>query len=383
MARVVLNVPTEGYLGPAPTGPEPRTFHRRLPGYTVTPLRDLPELAARLGVGRVLLKDESARLGLPAFKILGASWATYRAVVDRLGSEPKWETLEELVPRLGPLRPLALATATDGNHGRAVARMARLLGLEARIFVPAGTATARIDAIASEGATVTVVDGTYDDAVELAAGEAGPHCMVVSDTAWEGYTEIPRRVIEGYSTIFEEVDEQIAELGKPGPDVVFVQIGVGALAAAVVQHYRQPGRSTRIVGLEPESAVCALESVVAGEAVSVPGPHRSMMVGMNCGTLSPLAWPLLRDGIDCFVALDDGRAVEAMRALADEGIVSGETGCAGVAALIELMDGDDHADARERVGLGAESTVLVLSTEGATDPSGWERITGRKLTASL
>jgi diaminopropionate ammonia-lyase len=379
VGRLFLNALAGRYLAPVATGAPPREFHRRLPGYAVTPLRELPALASRLGVGRVLLKDESERLGLPAFKILGASWATYRAVVERLGSEPVWQTLDELVPQLARLRPLALATATDGNHGRAVARMAHLLGFDAHIFVPAGTAAARIDAIASEGAVVTVVEGSYDDAVERAAAEAGRGCLVVSDTAWEGYTEIPRRVIEGYSTIFEEVDEQIAELGLPQPDAALVQIGVGALAAAMVNHYRRPGRLTRIVGLEPEGAACALESALAGHPVAVAGPHRSMMVGMNCGTVSPLAWPLMRDGIDCFVTLEDSRAVDAMRALADAGVVSGETGCAGVAALMEMMDGDGNADARARLGLGPDATVLVLSTEGATDPANWERITGRTL----
>jgi diaminopropionate ammonia-lyase len=361
-------------------GPAPRDFHRKLPGYAVTPIRELPGLAANTGVGRVLLKDESSRLGLPAFKILGASWAAYHAVIDRLGFEPRWDSLATLVPQLQPLRPLALATATDGNHGRAVARMARLFGFDARIFVPAGTAEARIDAIASEGATVTVVDGSYDDAVELAAREAGPRCLVVSDTAWEGYTEIPRRVIEGYSTIFGEIDEQLVGRDLPPPDAVFVQIGVGALAAAVVTHYRGDGSSgARIVGLEPADAACALASVEAGRMVTVPGPHRSMMVGMNCGTVSPLAWPLMRDGIECFVALDDMRAVEAMRALAAEGVVSGETGCSGAAALIHLLTGPAAEEARSRLRLDASSTVLLLSTEGATDPENWERVVGHPL----
>ncbi|MEX0781187.1 MAG: diaminopropionate ammonia-lyase [Dehalococcoidia bacterium] len=382
MERVLYNPRTTASVAVEQPGAATRAFHRRLPGYEVTPLRELPSLATRTGVGRVLLKDESHRLGLPAFKILGASWATYCTMVDRLGFEPEWASLDDLTRQLAALRPLTLATATDGNHGRAVARMARLFGLEARIFVPAGTAAARIDAIASEGATVTVVDGSYDDAVEMASKEAGPRCLVVSDTAWAGYTDIPRRVIEGYSTIFHEVDEQFTARGLPSPDVVFVQIGVGALAAAVVTHYRQPGRHpTRIVGLEPAGAACVLESVEAGHPVTVPGPHRSMMVGMNCGTPSPLAWPLMRDGIDCFTALDDSRAVEAMRLLADEGVVSGETGCAGAAALLALLTGPGADDARRRLKLDSSSTALILSTEGATDPENWERIVGRKLPA--
>ena len=381
VGRVLFNPGAAANLHLSRPGTGPRDYHRRLPGYAVTPLRELPALAGRVGVGRVVLKDESSRLGLPAFKILGASWAVYRTLVERLGREPSWATLGELVAQFAPLRPLALATATDGNHGRAVARMARLLGLEARIFVPAGTAAARIDAIRSEGAVVTAVADSYDDAVNLAAAEAGPDCIVISDQSWEGYDAVPRRVIEGYSTMFSEIDEQ---LGGATIDAVFVQVGVGALAAAMVTHYHAtlPKPRPRIVAVEPADAACALESVAADAMVTLPGPHRSIMVGMNCGTVSLLAWPLIRDGIDCFVALDDMVAEDAMRSLAAEGVVSGETGCSGAAALIELLTGEHAREARARLHLGPASTVLLLSTEGATDPANWQRITGQRLPAS-
>ena len=274
-------------------GTDPRAFHRRLPGYAPTPLHDAPALAEPLGLGRVTVKDESSRLGLPAFKILGASWATYRLLTTRLGHEPAWRDLAELRAALAPLGALTLVTATDGNHGRAVARMASLLGYQARIFVPAGTVAARIDAIASEGATVTVVDGRYDDAVVAAAALATDDVLVVSDTSWPGYIDVPRWVIDGYATIFSEIDEQLGDLGAPPPDVVIVPMGVGALAAATVEH--APSGAT-IVAVEPVDAACGLASMVAGHPVEVAGPHRSIMVGLNCGNVSILAWPDHRPG---------------------------------------------------------------------------------------
>ncbi|MBA3543611.1 MAG: diaminopropionate ammonia-lyase, partial [Chthoniobacterales bacterium] len=265
---------------------DPREFHRRLPDYAPTPLIALPELARRLGIGALLVKNESSRLGLPAFKVLGASWAVYRALEKHLGrSLEPWQTLDELKANLGPARPLTLATATDGNHGRAVAHMAALLGCEAQIYVPAGTAQARIDGIASEGARVEVVDGSYDDAVARAAKDASARCLVISDTSWPGYEEIPRWVMEGYSTIFAEIDDELARRGGKVPDLVAIQFGVGALAAAVVRHYRPPGRESapKILSVEPLRAACMLTSMEAGEMVSVPPPHDSIMAGLNCG----------------------------------------------------------------------------------------------------
>ena len=212
------------------------------------------------------MKDESSRLGLPAFKMLGASWATYRSLVERLGFEPEWSTIDELATALDPLRPLTLCSATDGNHGRAVARTAKLLGLAARIFVPAGTAEARITAIEGEGATVGVVDGTYDDAVahsaEVAAADPDGRTLVVSDTSWEGYQLVPRWVIEGYTTVFDEIDEALAAAGERTPDVVVIQIGVGALAAAAVARYGDDAAAgrVRLLGVEPTSADCMLAS---------------------------------------------------------------------------------------------------------------------------
>ncbi|HEV7128754.1 MAG TPA: diaminopropionate ammonia-lyase, partial [Ktedonobacterales bacterium] len=308
---------------------------------------------------------------------LGASWATYRALMARLDAAPAlWATQDELRERVRPLLPLTLTTATDGNHGRAVAHMAALLGLDAQIFVPAGTAAARIEGIEGEGATVTVVDGTYDDAVARAARRASERCLVISDTSWPGYEDIPRWVIEGYSTIFAEVDEQLAQANERGPDLVVAQMGVGALAAAVVQHYRRPGIQppVRIIGVEPAHSACVLASMEAGRLVTMPGPHDSIMAGLNCGTPSAVAWPLLANGIDTFAAIDDEWAIAAMRALATEGIVAGETGAAGLAGLLALLTDPASINAPEQLGITASTHALVLCTEGATDPVAYQRL---------
>jgi diaminopropionate ammonia-lyase len=359
---------------PAPL-PDALAFHRRLPGYAPTPLVELPELAACLGIGRISLKLETERLGLPAFKILGASYATYRALCALLGGEPAWANLGELRAALAPLRPLALLAATDGNHGRAVARMAALLGLGARIFVPADMAPARMRAIADEGAELTVVAGSYDDAVAEAAAAAGQQALVISDTAWPGYEQIPAAVIAGYSTILQEAD---AALSAP-PDLVLVQMGVGALAAAVVGHYRRSGAGPQIVGVEPADAACVLASLRAGAIRAVPGPHRSIMAGLNCGLPSPLAWPVLQAGLDAAMAVDDELARVAMRALAAAGVVAGETGAAGVAGLIALLSGDGAAEARARLHIGPRTHALAMATEGATDPAAYAAIVGGRL----
>jgi len=352
------------------SGADPRPFHRRLPGYAPTQLHDAPALAEPLGLARLSIKDESDRLGLPAFKILGASWAIYRLLTARLGDEPRWGDVYELRAALAPLGALTLVAATDGNHGRAVARMAALLGYRAHIFVPAGTATARVNAIAHEGATVTVIEGTYDDAVAASASLAGNDVLVVSDTSWPGYTEIPRWVIDGYATIFAEVVEQLAAVGASPPDVVVVPMGVGALAAAAVEHAPM---AAAIVAVEPVDAACGLASAVAGRPVEVPGPHRSIMAGLNCGNVSIVAWPVIQRGVDAYVTASDAAAEAAMRALAQEGITAGETGAAGLAGLTTLIaDGPTFGTVPDLAGKHA----LVLCTEGATDPANYERIVG-------
>ncbi|HEX3303835.1 MAG TPA: pyridoxal-phosphate dependent enzyme, partial [Thermomicrobiales bacterium] len=294
------------------------------------------------------------------------------AVQQRLGTTADdWSTLDELARRAALLRPMTLACATDGNHGRAVARMAKLLGLGAIILVPVDMAPARIEAIRSEGAEVRMIDGSYDDAVDASAHLASERCMVISDTAWPGYEDVPRWVIEGYSTILWEVDDALVEIGERGPDLVAIQIGVGALASAVVRHYRRPEVESRpvIVGVEPTRAACMTASIEAGEPVQIPGPHDSIMSGLNCGVPSPLAWPIVSRGIDTFVAIEDERARQAMRDLAASGVVAGECGAAGLAGLQTLLEMGQLPSGAKR--------ALVISSEGATDRAAYERIVGR------
>ncbi len=356
-------------------GSGPLEFHRRLPGYAPTPLVRAANLAAALGVRRAWVKDEANRLGLPAYKVLGASWATYRELGRLVGSFEPWRTVDDLAAQLRG-RELTLVAATDGNHGRAVARVAGWLGLNARILVPQDMAPARIHAIMAEGAQVERWPGTYDQAVEAAARLASHQNLVISDTAWDGYSRVPEWVTEGYSTIFSETDAQLAGVGETPPDLVAVQMGVGALATAVVRHYRAPGCAARVVGAEPTQADCVRRSLEAGTPVEVPGPHTSIMAGLNCGNVSPLAWPYLRGGLSASVATTDARAEEAMRLLARDGVVSGESGAAGAAGLLELLTGSFGPQARSALGLTPESSVLVISTEGATDPDAYARITG-------
>ncbi len=399
-SRLLLNHRTSALPPNARPGAAVHAFHQRLPGYARTPLRDMPALAAACGVGRVLVKDESSRLGLPAFKILGASWATYRVLCARLGGEPEWTTLDDLAAvvadRLGPLR---LVAATDGNHGRAVAHMARLLGLSATILVPDATADARIDSIASEGAEVIVAPGTYDDAISLSAEMAGERDLVISDTSWPGYEDPPRWVIEGYATIFSEIDAALEgggvdeapgdtgdagvtvtadgiEVGDPLTiDVTVVPLGVGALGAAAGASLRagfEPGGGPLLVGVEPDTAACVAAAVDAGHLVEVPGPHHSLMAGLNCGLASMLALPTVTATFDAFVAVDDETCRRAIRAHAEAGMDVGETGAAALAGLMAVID--DH---RDELPVPATATVLLLATEGVTDPASFERIVGR------
>lgn len=319
-----------------------RDFHRTLPGYRPTPLTDLPELAAELGVGRLLVKDESSRLGLPAFKVLGASWAC-KQVLDR--------------------HPGAhLVTATDGNHGRAVARMARHFGVEATVFVPTVMLPATADRIAAEGAEVVRVDGDYDAAVRRAAAhaDAAPGRALVQDTAWEGYTEVPGWIVDGYRTLLHEVDDELAGLGT-AVDLVAVPVGVGSLAEAVVRHYRRPGsRHPSLLSVEPDTAACVLESLTADRPVTV-ATGATVMAGLNCGTVSATAWPVLRAGCDAAVAVTDEEALHAVDDLATLGISSGPCGAATLAGVRAAL-GDPAR--RRSLGLGPDAVLVLLSTEG-------------------
>lgn len=351
---------------------ESRSFHRALPGYVPTPLVELPSLAAELGVDRLLVKEEASRLGLPAFKILGASFAVARLLTVRLG-ESGALALDDLRERLDG-SGLALAAATDGNHGRAVARVAALLGLRSVISVPVGVSTAATKAISAEGATVQLLDMSYDDVVKHVAESADEQTLVVQDTSWPGYTDIPNWIVDGYDTMLAEVDDQLAEIGAEPPDLVVVPAGVGSLAHAVVAHYRRDGHRPAVLVAEPETAASVTAALGAGQVVSVP-TGQTIMTGLNCGTVSEVAWPVLRDGLDASVAVTDTEARAAVLELADFGVDAGPCGAAtlaaarGVLAIPErraTLGVTEHAVADDDVS-GQRSTdglvVILLSTE--------------------
>jgi diaminopropionate ammonia-lyase len=320
---------------PVPKDPTVREFHRGLAEYAATPLVACPPAAEALGLGTVWVKDESSRFGLNAFKALGASWAMWRIASE--GKAP------------------VFATATDGNHGRAVAWMAKRMGAEARVFVPRNTPHGRIVLIERAGAKVEVIEGTYDDAVRVcAARSAAGGWQVVADTGYPDYLEIPEWIMEGYGTLFAEYAEQEGER----PDLVFVQGGVGGLLCAAVRHF---GNSVKMIAVEPLDADCLRESIASpdGSPQTAKGKQNSIMQGLNCGEVSLAAWPVVRRGVDLFVAIEDELAMEAMEMLSP--IDSGESGAAGLAGLIAVCR---EERLRNALGIGERTRVLVINTEG-------------------
>src|SRR5690349_14053562 len=352
-------------------------FHAELPGYRPTELTELPALAKELGVGRVFVKDESTRMGLGAFKVLGASWAIARLLTDQ-GGAGRTDRGEGGRVSLGELRraaaahPVELVTATDGNHGRAVAWTARLLGLEAGVFVPRVVSERVRAAIAAEGATVIVSGGSYDEAVEEAAAYAdqgppgagaGAGRLLVQDTAWAGDESVPRWIVEGYGTLLAEVDQQFAEQRLAGPDLVSVPVGVGSLAQAVVTHYRRGGMAPAVLAVGPETAAGGLASLHAEARRSRPTAG-TVMAGLNCGTPSSLAWPVLAGGLDAAIAVADQLAIEAGADLGLLGVRSGPSGAASLAGVRAALTGPGAGARRDGLGVTPSSVVLLLSTEG-------------------
>ncbi len=329
-----------------------------------TPLRRAKGIATRIGLRNLRLKDETDRDALPSFKVLGAGFA-----------------IAQLLAR-GALAPGAtVVCASEGNHGRAVARAARRSGLKARVYVGARVAEERAEAIALEGAVVVRVAGSYDDAVRAATRDAATEgATVVSDTSWDGYTEIPRLIMLGYLRL---MDEAAAKWKTKAPDVVVVPGGVGGLAASVASWYalNPDVPRARLVVVEPLRAACLQASARAGAWTAVPGPHETIMGGLRCGEPSPLAWPAVQGGFDAYVAIDDGWVREAMRLLArppaeDRPVAVGASGAAGVGALLAMMQEPALVPLREALGLGRRTRALALLTEGVTEPSLYEAVVG-------
>jgi len=331
----VVNTALDPAAVPAPTD-EALAFHRALPGYSPTPVHQLDHIAVDLGVAAVHVKDESSRLGLPAFKVLGASWAIERT----LHEQPRTHTV---------------VAASAGNHGRAVAHAAALRGLACRIFLPARALPVRRSAIAAEGADVVIVDGTYEQAVEAAAREARADGVAVIADVGDGGSAA--WVIDGYATLFTEAAAQTAY------DLILVPVGVGSLAAAAARHGAQVG--TTVVGVEPATAACLTASLRHGEPIAVPTPGTTM-AGLDCAEVSLAAWPTLHRGIAGTVTVTDAEAVAAVRQMAAAGMAIGESGAAALAGLGNLQTDASCSDLRDRLKAGRHTSVLLIATEGTT-----------------
>jgi diaminopropionate ammonia-lyase len=333
--RAVVNAAFDPPAVPAASN-EAAAFHRHLPAYTPTPLHELQDIAEELGVGTVQVKDESNRLGLPAFKILGASWAVERA----LRKHPETHTL---------------VAASAGNHGRAVAHAAALRGMPCRVYLPARSLAVRREAIASEGAEVVVIDGTYEDAVEAAALAATePGVAVIADVGDSGPAEW---VIDGYQTLFAEAATQATY------DLILVPVGVGSLAAAAARHGAQVG--ARVVGVEPATAGCLSASLLCGAPTSVPTPGTAM-AGLDCAEVSSAAWPTLQRGIAGTISVTDDEAAAAMQELSAAGLAIGESGAAALAGLRALQTDPRCFDLRGRLEVGRNTRALLVASEGIT-----------------
>lgn len=346
------------------------------PGYAPTPLRDLDALAGQVGVGMVRLKDEAERFGLGSFKALGGAYAVARVLIAelaRLGIAPAATSADLLSGRYADVtRTLTVTCATDGNHGRAVAWGAKRFSCNCVIVIHHTVSPGRAQAIARYGASVRRVTGTYDDAVREAARRASREgWFVVSDTSWPGYTVVPTDVMQGYRLMADEAADQWQ--GAP-PTHVFMQGGVGGAAASVsVQmraRYEQP---PELVVVEPDHAACLLASAELGTRTAVAGELDTIMAGLACGEPSLLAWAELERAAAAFMAVPDEAAVACMKLLARQGIVAGESGVAGLAGF--LLAARDPA-ARAALGLGANSRVLLFSTEGASDPELYRSLVG-------
>lgn len=362
-----------------------RRFHSQIPGFRASPLRSLGRLSEMMGLGGIWVKDESQRCELTSFKVLGGSYAIYRLLRQRLNLEEEVSFAELTSPKVrAALGTMTFATATDGNHGRGVAWAASKLGHRAVVYVPRVTTQARIRAIEHHGADVHVIDGTYDDAVERIEQDARRNgWVVVSDTAWEGYEDVPRWVAQGYATIFAEAQEQLVGVGIARPSHVLLQAGVGSLAAGAVAFYRGLlGESApKFVIVEPTKAACLFESVRIGDGkpYKFEGPLDTIMAGLSCGRPNPLAWRVLRDCAHVFVACPDYVAARGMRVCAvplrgDPFIVSGESGAVTLGVVTFLMQRPELAPLRELLGMGEDSQVLVVNSEGNTDPDHFRQV---------
>ena len=362
-------------------------FHKSFPQYSVTPLQKLSTLADYLGVKGIYCKDESYRFGLNAFKVLGGSYAMGRYIAQELGrdiSELPYNVLssDKLREEFGQA---TFFTATDGNHGRGVAWAAKRLGQKAVVRMPKGTTKTRFDNIAKEGAEVTIEEVNYDDCVRMAAAEAAKteHGIIVQDTAWAGYEEIPSWIMQGYGTLVLEADKQLKENGVDRPTHVFVQAGVGSLAGAVVGYFAHKYKENPpvMVVCEASAADCLYRSAVQadGNLVNVTGDLQTIMAGLACGEGNTIGWDILKNHVTVFASCPDWMSAKATRIYAnplenDPHIISGESGSVPLGLAYTALHDEDAKDLKEALKLDENSNILVISTEGDTDPVRYREI---------
>lgn len=360
-------------------------FHRGFPEYSVTPLRKLSKLAKELSVGGIYVKDESYRFGLNAFKVLGGSFAIGKFVTEQIkgGSAPDYAflTSKDFSDKFAPC---TFFTATDGNHGRGVAWSAKRLKQRAVVLMPKGTVKSRFDNIKKLGAEVTIEQLNYDDCVRRAAELSAktPDSVVIQDTAWDGYEKIPTWIMQGYTTLIRETAEQLDKMSVI-PTHVIIQAGVGSLAGAVAAYLfnRYGEKCPKIIVAECSAADCFYRSAVegTGEAVDVGGDLNSIMAGLCCGEVNIIGWDILKNHACGFISCEDSVAANGMRILSspmggDARIISGESGAIGMGALAEIMTNDEYAELRKQLELNQGSHVLLVSTEGDTDPERYRDI---------
>ncbi len=359
-------------------------FHRKIPGYQPTPLVSLPALAKLLGVKNILVKDESQRFGLNAFKVLGGSYALGKLLAEKLQidiNEIDFRTVSSLL-----VEPLVFTTATAGNHGAGVAWAAREMGQKAVVFMPKGAAQSSVDRIRGLGAECVVTDVNYDDTVRLASKTADEKgWTLVQDTAWTGYEQIPTWISQGYMTMASEALGQLNSGGFAAPTHIFLQAGVGAMAGGVLGYYADSlgAEMFNTIISEPDAADCLYRSIQSekGERVTVNGELGSIMAGLACGEVNPVTWDILRDCARFFIRVSDEVSATGMRILAapltgDRQIISGESGAINLGLLYLLMTSDQQAiaDYKQAMNLNAQSTILIFSTEGDTNPTRYRQI---------
>ncbi|MBV7314056.1 diaminopropionate ammonia-lyase [Shewanella sp. NIFS-20-20] len=382
MLKLTQNAFFTGEISPlftADIAEQTRQFHQQIEGYLPTPLISLEQLAARLGVKAILVKDESYRFGLNAFKVLGGSYALGKQLAEHLGVEISDIDLKTVAAKLP--EPLVFATATAGNHGTGVAWAAREMGQKAVVYMPKGSAQASVERIKKLGAECIVTDCNYDDTVRIANQTAADNgWMLVQDTAWEGYDKIPTWISQGYMTMAVEAQEQ-AETMAMKPTHIMLQAGVGAMAGGILGYFADKlgADNFSTIIAEPRAADCIYRSGAAGDMVAVGGELNSIMAGLACGEPNPVTWPILKQCSTFFASVEDNVTATGMRVLGnplagDTPIISGESGALTLGLLYTLASSEKFAAERQQLGLDKDAVVMVFSTEGDTNPTRYRQI---------